>query len=231
MKQLLASLLLAIIIGFSVSPHTALAIEADEPEFEAFLKDIDWEEKDYIDYLESKDWYLEDFWSVDELGTPLSEESIQPVLADFDLSREELNELLIENGDIAEGQDVLDVEWILFSEELYDTVDIYLNGWEGTPIDDDNLQELLDLYEFESKEALEAHLNEYGESIDDYEYIEDLDFSIEFYSMEDGDYYEEDMDFYGDDFSELYSLSTGSAFADSLIVLSPLILEMLFFQQ
>ncbi|MBP2077012.1 processed acidic surface protein [Oceanobacillus polygoni] len=229
MRQLLVSFVLAIIISIGVSPQTALAIEADEPEFEAFLEAIGWEAEDYIDYLESKEWNLEYFWSADELGTPLSEESIQPVLEDFNLSREELNELLIEYGDITEGQDVLEAEWILFSEELYDYVDTYINGWEGTPIDDDNLQEVLDYYEFESAEALEAFLNEQGESIDDYEFIEDLDFIIDIYSTEDFEYYDDDMDFYEDDFSELYSFSTGSTFADSLIVLAPLIFEILFF--
>jgi processed acidic surface protein len=180
MKRLL-SVVLAVALCFGVLPVMTYAIEPNEPEFEEFLKGIGWNKQDYIDYIESKEWYLEDFESVDELGTPLSEESIQLVLEEFELSREELNELLVEYGDIEEGQDVLEGSWIIFSEELHELVDFYLNGWEGTLIDDDNLQQLLEDYGFESKEALEQFLNENDDSIENYEYIEDLELSVDFY--------------------------------------------------
>ncbi|KZE37872.1 hypothetical protein AV656_10145 [Bhargavaea cecembensis] len=135
MKRLL-SVLLAFVIGFGALPAMTFAIEPNEPEFEDFLKSIGWEKQDYIDYLESKEWYLEDFESVDELGTPLTEESIQPVLAEFNLSREELNDLLVEFGDLEEGQDVLEGTWIIFSEELHEYVDFYLNDWEDASLDE-----------------------------------------------------------------------------------------------
>jgi processed acidic surface protein len=48
-----------------------------------FLEDISWDKQDYINYLESKEWDLVDFESVDDLGTPLTEESIQLVLDEF----------------------------------------------------------------------------------------------------------------------------------------------------
>ena len=134
MKYIL-SLLLAVSVGFGVLPVTTFAIESDEPKFEEFLNDIGWDEQDYIAYLESKDWNLEDYESVNELGTPLTEKSIASVLEEFDLNREKLNSLLIENGDIENGQDVLEGTVIIFEEELYENVDFYLNGWEGTPTD------------------------------------------------------------------------------------------------
>ncbi|RLL43902.1 processed acidic surface protein [Oceanobacillus piezotolerans] len=180
MKHLF-SVLLTIVIGIGVLPVMTYAIELNEPEFEKFLKDIGWDKQDYVDYLESKEWDLEYFESVDELGTPLSEESVQLVLEEFGLSREELNELLVEYGDLEEGQDVLEGTWIIFSEELHEYVDFYLNGWEGTPIDEDNLQQLLDDYGFESKEALEQFLNENDDSIENYEYIEDLYLAVDFH--------------------------------------------------
>jgi processed acidic surface protein len=153
MKRLL-SVLLAVVLGFGLLPVSTFAIEPNQPDFEKFLKGIGWDKQDYIDYIESKEWYLEDFESVDELGTPLSEESVQLVLEEFDLSREELNELLVEYGDIEDGQDVLEGTWIIFSEELHEYVDFYLNGEAGTPIDEENLQLLLKDYGFVSKEAL-----------------------------------------------------------------------------
>lgn len=180
MKQLV-SVFLALVIGFGVLPVMTYAIEPNEPEFDTFLKGIGWNKQDYIDYIESKEWYLEDVESIDDLGTPLSKESIGLVLEEFDLSREELNELLVEFGDIEEGQDVLEGTWIIFSEDLHEYIDFYLNGWEGTPIDNENLQKLLTDYGFDSEEALEKLLNENDDSIENYEYIEDLELAVDYY--------------------------------------------------
>lgn len=180
MKQLLA-LLLSISLCFTLIPQVAFAIEPNEKEFEKFLKEINWKKEDYIHYLTSKGWTLDDFYYIDELGTPLTEESIQVVLTDFDLTRDELNELLIENGDIEKDQDVLDGEYLIFSEELYDFVDFYLNEMVGTPINDENLKELLIKYNFSSVEELEAYLNKYDDSLEYYDYVEDLDFTLDLY--------------------------------------------------
>lgn len=180
MKRLL-SVLLAVLLGFGLLPVSTFAIESNEPEFEKFLKGIGWDKQEYINYIESKEWYLKDFESIDQLGTPLMEESIQPVLERFELTRDELNELLVEYGDIEEGQDVLDGTYIIFEEELFEYVDFYLNGMEGTPIDEENLQILLDEYGFDSKEDLEQFLNENDDSIENYEYIEDLELAVDFY--------------------------------------------------
>ncbi|WP_249872638.1 processed acidic surface protein [Oceanobacillus saliphilus] len=178
------SLLLAVFVVVGFLPVTTFAIDSKDPDFENFLKNINWEKQAYIDYLKSKDWPLEDFWYIDELGTPITDESIQPVLNEFELSRKELNELLIENGDLEAGQDVLVSEWYIFAEEVRDYVDFYINGWTGTPIDDNSIQEILDLYGFQSKEALESFLNEYGDSIENYQFIEDLDWAIYLYMDE-----------------------------------------------
>ncbi|WP_191565989.1 processed acidic surface protein [Metabacillus idriensis] len=189
MKRLL-SLVLAVALLFGILPLSAFAIESNDPDFEMFLDEMNWDKQEYIEYLESKEWYLEDFESVDEMGTPLSEESVQSVMQDFEMSREELNELLIENGDIEDGQDVLDGTFIIFEEELSEFVDYYLNGWEGTPIDDENLQELLEYYEFETREELENFLNENDDSINNYEFIEDLDSAVDMY-VNGGEYADE----------------------------------------
>ncbi|WP_226534910.1 processed acidic surface protein [Fictibacillus halophilus] len=175
------TLLLALSLSFGILPLSAFAIEQNDQEFEAYLEEIGWEKQDFIDFIESKEWYLEDFESVDELGMPLTEEGVQSVLNQYDLSREELNELLVEWGDIEEGQDVLDSPYYLFNEDLAASVDFYLNGWEGTPIDDENLQQLLEEYNLESVEALEELLKENDDSLENYEYIEDLQWAVDFY--------------------------------------------------
>lgn len=178
-------LLSALVLVFALIPTTAaFAIEPNDPELDAFLAEIGWDKQDYLDYLESKDWELEYFESVDDLGTPLSEEGVQQVLEEFDLTREELNELFVEYGDIEEGEDVLDGTFYIFNEELSGAVDLYLNGWEGTEIDDNNLQNLLETYGFKTKEELEQYLNSFDDSIENYKYIEDLEFAVELYQTD-----------------------------------------------
>lgn len=180
MKRLLC-LFTAILLALSLQPVTSFAMDSNDADFEAFLEEIGWEKQDYIDYLESKDWDMEYFESVDELGTPLTEESIEPVLTDYDLTRDELNELLVEYGEIEVGQDVLDSEYLIFSEDLYDYVGYYLDGEFGTPINDENLQELVEKYGFASFDELEEYLQQFDESIDHYEFIEDLDSIVDYY--------------------------------------------------
>ncbi|MFC0272298.1 processed acidic surface protein [Metabacillus herbersteinensis] len=193
MKYLL-TLLLAVVFSFSVLPVSSFAIESNDPDFDQFLVEIEWDKQDYIDYLESKDWPLDYFESIDELGTPLSEEGVQSVLVKYELTRDELNALLVEYGDIEEGEDVLDGTYLIFNEELDSYVDSYLNdvGYEGTPIDDDNLQTLLDDYGFASVEELEQFLIENEDSLDDYEFIEDLELAVDFYIN--GDDYLDEID-------------------------------------
>ncbi|MGP1907967.1 processed acidic surface protein [Metabacillus sp. JX24] len=180
MKHII-SFLLTIAASFFLVPAGAFAIEPDEPDFEAHLKEIGWEKKDYLNYLEGKGWSLADFESADELGTPLTEESILEMMDTYELTRGQLNELLSENGDIEEGQDVLEGTYLIFAEDVDTYVDFYMNGWEGTPIDEKNLAELLDVYGFQSREELEQFLREHDDSIENYEYIEDLDYSLDFY--------------------------------------------------
>ncbi|MBZ5200593.1 processed acidic surface protein [Planomicrobium chinense] len=174
-------LVLAAMLAFSVFPSFAFAIESDSKELDAFLKEINWEKQTYLDYLESKDYSWEDFDSVDELGTPLSEAAIPPVLEKYNLTRAELNALLEENGDVEKGQDVLDSEWLLFAEELDEYVGFYLSENTETPLTDEALQQLIEDYGFETKENLESFLNEYDDSIANYDTVEALEEAIDNY--------------------------------------------------
>ncbi len=191
MKNVL-TFLLAITLSLGLLPVSAFAIEANDKEFKAFLQEIGWTSQDYIKYLESKEWYLEDFESIDELGTPLSEEGVQSVLQEFELTREELNEMLVEYGDIEAGQDVLDGTYLIFEEELQSEIDFIINGWEGTPINDENLQQLLKDYNLKSIEELKALLKENDDALENYEYIEDLEWAVDFYINGD-DYMDEEL--------------------------------------
>ncbi|WP_271854117.1 processed acidic surface protein [Planococcus maritimus] len=175
---IITSLLLAIAIG--IAP--ASAISEDDRGFNRLLAEIGWEKADYIDYLDTKGWTLDDFYSSIELGTPLTEDSILQLMDTYELTRAELNSLLEEFGDLDTGVDVLDGDFIIFAEELEQSLDFYLNfDLELTPITDANLASLLEDFGFASKEELEQFLNLFDESLADYEFIEDLESSIMFY--------------------------------------------------
>ena len=178
MLTIITSLLLAIVIG----AVPAFAISEDDRGFNRLLAEIGWEKADYIDYLHSKGWALDDFYSSAELGTPLTEDGIAKVLDTYELTRAELNSLLEEFGYVDAGVDVSDGEFIIFTEELEDTVDFYLNYQEDwTPITEANLAILLEEFGFTSKDELEDFLNQFDDSLENYEYIEDLESSILFY--------------------------------------------------
>ncbi len=175
---IITSLLLTLIIGTA----TASAISEDDRGFNRLLVEIGWEKADYIDYLDSKGWTLDDFYSSIELGTPLTEDSILQLMDTYELTRAELNSLLEEFGDLDTGVDVLDGDFIIFVEELEQSLDFYLNfDQDLTPITDENLAWLLEDFGFASKEELEQFLNLFDESLADYEFIEDLESSIMFY--------------------------------------------------
>ncbi len=175
---LITSLLLALAIG----TVPAFAISEDDRGFNRLLTEIGWEKADYIDYLDSKGWTLDDFYSSTDLGTPLTEDGIAQVLDTYELTRVELNSLLEEFGDLDAGVDVLDGDFIIFMEELEESVDFYLTYQEDwTPITEANLALLLEDFGFASKEELEEFLNLFDDSIANYEFIEDLESSIMFY--------------------------------------------------
>lgn len=170
MKKLLA-LLMAVLLVLSAVPASAFAIDKNDKEFEAFLKDINWSKDDYIEYLKSKDWTLDDYEDISEMGTPLSEEGVQSVMADFELTRDALNALLIEYGELEEGQDVLGGMYLIFEEDLYFYTEYYLEAG----IDENNPEFLKFLNAIGwSKEDYVAYLATKGGSLQDYWNVDEL---------------------------------------------------------
>ncbi|MBT2571225.1 processed acidic surface protein [Planococcus sp. ISL-110] len=173
--------LLVLGFAFSMMPLSAFAIKSDDAKFDQFLTEINWEKPDYLDYLESKNWSLDDFDSVTELGTPLTEKGVQTLTGNLGLSRTEINQLLYEYGDLEYGQDVLDGVYLIFMEDVEYYIEFYLEDYAATPIDATNLQELMEAYGFASEKELEAFLQGYDDSLSNYEYIEDLESTVLFY--------------------------------------------------
>lgn len=197
MKRLLTMLVAAILI-MGVLPTSVFAMEEDDPDLEAHLIEIGWEKQAFLDYLESKDWPLE-YIDATELGAPITEESVQDFLEESDLTREDLNKQLEEYGAVEKGQDVLDSEYLVFTYEIEEIINQSSYGTEITP---ENLQELADYYEFGSVEELEAFLNGYGDSYNNYDSIEELEEMVVLYLM-----LEEDSEFILDGLFSAFGLT------------------------
>src|SRR5690606_15195024 len=170
MKKLLV-LVMAVLLVLSAVPAATFAIDKNDKEFDAFLKEINWSKKDYLKYLESKEWPLEYFDDVDELGTPLSEKGVQTIMADFGMTRAELNKLFTDFGDIEEGQDVLDGELIIFDEELYSYTEFYLSV--GIDENDPEFLAFLKKIGWSKKDYL-AYLDSKGWSLEDFWFADEL---------------------------------------------------------
>lgn len=170
MKKLLV-LLMAVLLVVSAVPASTYAIDKNDKEFEAFLKEINWTKEDYLKYLKSKDWSLSEFGDVEELGTPLTEKGIQSVMAKYELSRSELNALFVEYGDIEEGEDVLDGMYLIFLEEIDFYTEYYLDA--GIDENDPEFLEFLNSIKWSKGDYL-AYLDSKGWSLEDFWYVEEL---------------------------------------------------------
>jgi processed acidic surface protein len=169
------SVILAVTLVFGLMPFSAFAIEPTDQEFQNYLTEIGMTEEEFTIYLgEMYDYSLEEFDTVEELqfflGPVLDDENLQELLAEFELTEQELQDLLADN------EASLD-DYIFYEDLYYDVMDwTYVETF--TPITDENLQQLLSDYEFASVEELEAFLNKYEDSIENYEFIEDLEMAI-----------------------------------------------------
>ncbi|MFC4735993.1 processed acidic surface protein [Bacillus daqingensis] len=141
------------------------------PAFDKLLQDVSMTESEMREYLPTWGLELEDFEDAEELraflGPVLTESELEMVLADFELTE-------------AEALKLLGVESLLGTYRFTD--DLYNALYEATltPITDTSLQAFLDArgmtYE-ELKELLEAN----DDSLSYYEFIEDLEWAVDFY--------------------------------------------------
>lgn len=179
MKRL--SIVIASILLLSLFPPVSLAAPSDE-EVAEFLKETNWSEEGLNEHLEYFwDMSIEDFETIEEmieyLGEPITEENVQQLLADYGFeNEEELTALLVENGEMEPTDDVRDV--FRYFDALDSTVSFLT--YTGTEINDETLQQLLNDYGL-TKEELLSLLEENDDSLENYEYIEDLDIMVSIY--------------------------------------------------
>ncbi|WP_165820758.1 processed acidic surface protein [Pueribacillus theae] len=182
MKKPLA-FVLALSFVCCLFPFQAFAkVEVKDKELQAYLKEIGMPESEFVEYLKDvHDYSLEDFDDVDDLkeylGEVLNDENLQSLLDEYGLSREELDDLLAEIGASVD-------DYVFYDDLDYDVSDL-LYDEELTPINDETLKDVLSEYGFKSRNELENYLNKNGDSINNYESLEDLDLAIFEYQMED----------------------------------------------
>ncbi|WP_394583847.1 processed acidic surface protein [Cytobacillus firmus] len=179
MKRL--SIVIASILLLSLFPAVILAAPSNE-EVAVFLKETNWSEEGLNDHLEYFwDMSIEDFETIEEmieyLGEPITEENLQQLLADYGFeNEEELTALLVENGEMEPTDEVRDV--FRYFDALDSTISFLT--YTGTEINDETLQQLLNDYGL-TKEELLSLLEENDDSLENYEYIEDLDIMVSIY--------------------------------------------------
>ena len=179
MKRL--SIIIASILLLSLFPAVSLAAPSED-EVAEFVKETNWSEEGLIDHLEYFwDMNIEDFDTLEEmieyLGEPITEENLQQLLAEYDFeNEEELVALLAENGEMETTDDVRDV--FRYIDALHSTVSFLT--YTGTEINDETLKQLLNDYGL-TKGELISLLEENDDSLENYEYIEDLDIMISIY--------------------------------------------------
>ncbi|MFS0751110.1 processed acidic surface protein [Oceanobacillus sp. 1P07AA] len=189
MRNKFLSALFIIMFSFTIIPTVVFALEADDPEFEAFLEEIDWDKEEYIEYLDSKYYSLDGLPSTEYLGIPVTEKTLEEIYNTYDITHEELNEKLRENGQLLENEDVIESTWFLFIEDVAYALDqgvedsgefAEITDWDEE-ITEENIQGLLEYYDFSSSEELEEYLNSMNDSIENYETIWELELAVDSY--------------------------------------------------
>jgi processed acidic surface protein len=181
MKKIIP-LTLAASIAFGTVPASVLAFNTNDPAFQNYLNEIGMSQEELEEYLSYDGYTLEDFQDVEdlrsELGEPLREENLKILLADYDLTEEELKELLIENGELEPNQEITDV--FKFYNDLEEYIDFLMEEAYSTPITEETLTAYLQEQNM-TKEQLIALLEKHGESLEDFTYIEELADTVEYY--------------------------------------------------
>ena len=188
MKRVLAIFLMFALVMSFVKPGVSLAAikEADLKEFieeEAIFEDVEEFENYYYYYF--YEYHLDELSSIEELkeilGEKLTPEKVEEIALDYGFNdREELADMLLDYGELEEGSTI--EETYIYTNALTDMLEF--NEETQTPITEETLNELLAEYEM-TLEELKQLLAENGDSLDNYQYIEDLEAAIMQYTSYD----------------------------------------------
>ncbi|MGM9926277.1 MAG: processed acidic surface protein [Bacillus sp. (in: firmicutes)] len=132
MKKIIAAVL-SVFLVFGGSFSTQAAVTSTE--LQSYLQEVALTEEELNAYLTSFDLTLEDFEDAadlrDTLGPRVTPETLEELLADYEMTREELKALLVEYGELEEGQAIedsflfiYDIEDIISMDEGFEDIDL-----------------------------------------------------------------------------------------------------------
>ncbi|MGM0902881.1 MAG: processed acidic surface protein [Bacillota bacterium] len=165
-------LVLGLILIMSLMPSVSFAFS--DQELANFLKTEKITEEQLNDHLQRfYEMSVEDFETIEEieymLGDKITTENLAELLEGYELaSEEELKALLVENGEMQAIDTIRNV--FIYIDALYMTVDSNT----GTPVDPENLQQLLDENGL-TIEELTTIFTDNEDSIESYRFIEDIE--------------------------------------------------------
>lgn len=137
---------------------TALAAPP-QAELDEYTKSIGLSQTELEDYLSYYDATLDDFTTIEDLeeflGDPVTEETLNELLQEFEMTKEELTNLLIEYGELEEGENIEDV--FIFIDDIRAIVELDLISEEAA-VEIEGLFEEIGLTDAEM-EKLFAHLD------------------------------------------------------------------------
>lgn len=153
MKKLLSAIL-AVVLAANLLPIAAFAaVDAKDPEFQSYLKEIGMSQEEFITYLKKfHDYTLDEFTDLAELkeylGDPINEENLKELFYDFEFTKEELEQLLQEND--------LSLDEFKFIDDLYFEVTYLIDEeeWSEEEWSEEDLAEM--------KQEIYAALAEFG---------------------------------------------------------------------
>jgi processed acidic surface protein len=167
-------------LAITTLPASAFAIDSNDPELQSYLNEIGMTSEELEEYLDYDGYTLEDFQDVDELrnelGEVLTEENLQQLLENYGLTKEELKQLLIDNGELEPNEEITD------AFKFYNDLEEYLDFEQSylTPITEETLADFLQERDM-TKEQLLALLNSHHESLEDYSSIGELADAVDYY--------------------------------------------------
>ncbi|MGE6379057.1 processed acidic surface protein [Peribacillus muralis] len=143
------SLFVALIVLFSVGSIGAkgfAATKMNQDELNTYLAEVRMTQKELEDYLAYYDLTLNEMESVDELrdtlGPTVTPETLKQLLKDYEMTEAELTELLIEYGELEEGDSIIDTFHFIY--DIEDIIDLEM-GYddEDMEYDDEELSDLM----------------------------------------------------------------------------------------
>ncbi|MCM3585208.1 processed acidic surface protein [Mesobacillus maritimus] len=173
-------LVLSLLLALSISPSVGFAFS--DKELGSFLSKEGITEEQLSEHL-SRFWgsTIDEFETIKELdeflGEKITPENLQETLEVYEIaSKEELVALLVENEEM-EATDTLENVFI-----YVDALDMTVDFYSGTEINEETLQQLVDDYGI-TLEELHAIFEKNDDSVDEYDFIEDLEDMLYVYGL------------------------------------------------